>query len=238
MRLDPGCRASARGIAGVAVMVVEPGPETGRRIGEFQKLPRQQVRYNESRDAGVTVQGEGETGSRFPAFAGMTRKIRTSLIRRRPVMSPDEAGRLALLNGHTLLRLTAGVFLLAIGALAVQADDFMSAAMPAAEVRARLGTPQAPLIVDLRTPPEFAIAHLPGAVNIPLPELEKRLDEARPVKGRDLLIYCLNGTRTRQAEPLLYAHDINNFYHLEGSLEGWLQKNYPFEKGGVKRKAW
>ena len=127
---------------------------------------------------------------------------------------------------------------LSLGVLAVQADDLMSPAMPAAEVNARLGTPQAPLMVDLRTPPEFAIAHLPGAVNIPVSELEKRLDEARPAEGRELLIYCLNGSRTRQAEPLLYTHDINNFYHLEDELEGWLLKKYPIEKGGVTRKTW
>ena len=139
---------------------------------------------------------------------------------------------------RTLSRLTAGVLLLVMGALVAQADDLMSPAMQAAEVKARLGTPQAPLMVDLRTPPEFAIAHLPGAVNIPLPELVKRLEEVRPAEGHELLIYCLNGSRTRQAEPLLYAHDINNFYHLEGSLEGWLLKNYPIEKGGVTRKAW
>jgi rhodanese-related sulfurtransferase len=139
---------------------------------------------------------------------------------------------------RTLERLIAGIFLMAIAALVARADDLMSPAMPAADVKARLGTPQAPLMVDLRTPPEFAIAHLPGAVNIPVSELEKRLDEARPAEGQDLLIYCLNGSRTRQAEPLLYAHDINSFYHLEGELEGWLQKNYPFEKGGVTRKTW
>jgi len=137
-----------------------------------------------------------------------------------------------------LARLIAGIFLMAIAALVAHADDLMSPAMPAADVKARLGTPQAPLMVDLRTPPEFAIAHLPGAVNIPVSELEKRLDETRPAEGQDLLIYCLNGSRTRQAEPLLYAHDINSFYHLEGELEGWLQKNYPFEKGGVPRKTW
>jgi rhodanese-related sulfurtransferase len=128
--------------------------------------------------------------------------------------------------------------MLAMVVLAVQADDLMSPAMTAAEVVARLGTPRAPLMVDLRTPPEFAIAHLPGAVNIPLSELVKRLDEVLPAEGHELLIYCLNGSRTRQAEPLLYAHDINNYYHLEGSLEGWLQKNYPFEKGGVNKKTW
>lgn len=139
---------------------------------------------------------------------------------------------------RTLVPLTAGILLLATGALAVKADDLMSSAMTPAEVKDRLGTPQAPLIVDLRTPPEFGVAHLPGAVNVPLSELEKRLDEVRPAKGRDLLIYCLNGNRTRLAEPILYSHDIDNFYHLEGSLEGWLQKNYPIEKGGVNRKTW
>jgi rhodanese-related sulfurtransferase len=130
------------------------------------------------------------------------------------------------------------VLLLAMGALAVHADDLMSPAMTAADVKAKLGTPQAPLIVDLRTPPEFGIAHLPGAVNVPLSELEKRLDEVRPAKGRDLLIYCLNGNRTRQAEPILYSNDIDDFYHLEGSLEGWLKDSYPIEKGGINRKTW
>ena len=139
---------------------------------------------------------------------------------------------------RTLGQISSGLLLLMVTILAVHADDLMSPAMPAADVKARLGTPQAPQMVDLRTPPEFAIAHLPGAVNIPVSELEKRLDEARPAEGQDLLIYCLNGSRTRQAEPLLYAHDINSFYHLEGELEGWLQKNYPFEKGGVTRKTW
>ena len=139
---------------------------------------------------------------------------------------------------RAIVQLFTGLFMLAMVVLAVQADDLMSPAMTAAEVVARLGTPRAPLMVDLRTPPEFAIAHLPGAVNIPLSELVKRLDEVLPAEGHELLIYCLNGSRTRQAEPLLYAHDINNYYHLEGSLEGWLQQNYPFEKGGVNKKTW
>jgi len=142
------------------------------------------------------------------------------------------------INWRTFERLIAGLFVLTTFMAVARADDLMSPAMPAAEVKARLGTPQAPLMVDLRTPPEFAIAHLPGAINIPLPELVKRLDEVRPSEGQDLLIYCLNGSRTRQAEPLLYAHDINNFYHLEDELEGWLLKNYPIEKGGVTRKTW
>ena len=147
-------------------------------------------------------------------------------------------GKTRILSWCGRVRLTVCVILLGMAVPAAQADDYMSPAMAPAEVKARIGTPRVPLMVDLRTPPEFAIAHLPGAVNIPLSELEKRVDEARPVKGKDLLIYCLNGARTRQAEPILYAHDINDFYHLEGSLEGWLHDHYPIEKGGVKRNTW
>jgi len=137
-----------------------------------------------------------------------------------------------------LVKLTTGVLLLALGTLVSLADDYMSPVMTPAEVKARLGTPRAPRLVDLRKPVEFGIAHLPGAVNIPIAELEKRIDEVRPAKGQDLVIYCLDGNRTRQAEPILYTNNIDNFYHLEGSLEGWLQKNYPIEKGGVNRKTW
>jgi rhodanese-related sulfurtransferase len=137
-----------------------------------------------------------------------------------------------------LIKLATGILLLALGTLVSLADDYMSPVMTPAEVKARLGTPRAPRLVDLRKPVEFGVAHLPGAVNIPIAELERRLDEVRPAKGQDLVIYCLDGNRTRQAEPILYANNIDNFYHLEGSLEGWLQKNYPIERGGANRKTW
>jgi rhodanese-related sulfurtransferase len=123
------------------------------------------------------------------------------------------------MDWRALVGLVTGSLLLVTGALAARADDLMSPAMTPAEV-------------------EFGIAHLPGAVNIPVKELEKRLAEVQPAKGQDLLIYCLDGNRTREAEPVLYAHNIDNFYHLQGSLEGWISKHYPIEKGGVKKTTW
>jgi len=101
--------------------------------------------------------------------------------------------------GRTVVQVITGVLLLAIGVLAECADDYMSPPITPEKVKARLGTPHAPRLVDLRTPAEFGVAHLPGAVNVPVKELEKRLDEVRPAKGQDLVIYCLDGNRTRQA---------------------------------------
>jgi rhodanese-related sulfurtransferase len=116
------------------------------------------------------------------------------------------------------------------------ADDFLSAGLTPAELQAKLGTSRAPLVVDVRQPGEFGIAHVPGAINIPLEDLEERLEEVGHDNG--VLIYCINGSRTRQAEPILYAHDIDNVYHLEGAFYAWLRGKYPIERGGIKKSGW
>jgi rhodanese-related sulfurtransferase len=118
----------------------------------------------------------------------------------------------------------------------VCAGDYMSPDMTSVELQERLESGNAPMVVDLRAPVEFKIAHIPGAVNIPVTELEKRLDEVRSDSG--VLIYCINGARTLQAEPLLYTNGILNVYHLDGSLQAWIKGNFPIEKGGVEKTGW
>ncbi len=113
--------------------------------------------------------------------------------------------------------------------------DFMSPGLTPAELQEKLGSAGAPLVIDVRKPAEFGAAHVPGATNIPLDEIEQRLDEFRSDNG--VLIYCINGSRTRQAEPLLYSNGIDNVYHLEGAFQAWIRDQLPIEKGGVK-KSW
>jgi rhodanese-related sulfurtransferase len=127
--------------------------------------------------------------------------------------------------------------LMALLPIMVQAaDNYLSPGLTPQELQSRLGTPEAPLVVDVRDPVEFGVAHVPGAINIPLTELEKRLDEISNDNG--VLIYCINGSRTRQAEPILYAHDFENIYHLEGAFYSWIKGKYPVEKGGIKKSGW
>jgi hypothetical protein len=51
------------------------------------------------------------------------------------------------------------------------------------------------------------------------------------------LVYCINGSRTRQAEPVFYTHGVDNGYHLAGTFQAWIQSMHPVEKDGVK-KVW
>ena len=111
----------------------------------------------------------------------------------------------------------------------------MSPGLSPVELQRKLSAPGAPLVIDVRKPAEFGAAHVPGAINIPLDEIEKRLDEFRSDNGE--FIYCINGARTRQAEPLLFSNGIDNVYHLEGAFQAWIREQLPIEKGGVK-KSW
>lgn len=117
--------------------------------------------------------------------------------------------------------------------MARAADDFLSPGLAPADIQPLSAALQ---VIDLRTPTEFQVAHIPGAINIPVPELEHRLDKIR--RDTDVLIYCINGSRTRQTEPVLYAHGFENIYHLEGAFYAWIRGKYPVEKGGIKQNGW
>jgi rhodanese-related sulfurtransferase len=130
----------------------------------------------------------------------------------------------------------AALLLLAVFSVIAQAADYMSPGLTPEQVLERLDSDKPLLVVDVRKPVEFGVAHIPGAINIPVDEIKDRLDEFKHDNG--VLIYCINGSRTRQAEGILLGADIPDVYHLEGTFSGWIQRKYPIEKGGVKKSGW
>lgn len=79
-------------------------------------------------------------------------------------------------------------------------------------------------LVDVRNAPEVALARIPGALNLPLPELETRLDELPA--GRELILTCRTGVRARSALETLARHG-RTAHLLEGALEGWRKAGLP-----------
>lgn len=90
-------------------------------------------------------------------------------------------------------------------------------------------------MVDLRKAYEFRIEHIPGAINIPLDELEQHLDD--PDHDHGVPIYCINGSRTRQAEPILLDAGIGGLYHIEGTFSAWIQADWRSRKGHDLRQV-
>jgi phage shock protein E len=60
------------------------------------------------------------------------------------------------------------------------------------------------LLLDVRTPQEFAEGHVSGAKNLPVQELAARINEVGP-KSRHVVLYCRSGARSAAAAQLLRA---------------------------------
>ncbi len=52
-------------------------------------------------------------------------------------------------------------------------------------------------VIDVRTPAEFSVGAAPGAVNIPVDQLTRRLHELD--RGRPVVVYCASGWRSAHA---------------------------------------
>ena len=113
--------------------------------------------------------------------------------------------------------------------LAVFGADFQTPAISPDELHERLQNEPTLLVVDVRSPVEFRVGHVPGAINLPASEIVEHLDA---VTGRSgVVLYCIAGTRTQLAEQTLLVHEVPGVLHLQGGLTGWLDKGFPVEKG-------
>jgi phage shock protein E len=74
-------------------------------------------------------------------------------------------------------------------------------------------------LVDVRTPAEFAAGHIPGAVNIPVQQLDSRLSELQP-KDQAVVLYCRSGNRSGTAARLLKSAGFAAVHDL-GPMSRW-----------------
>lgn len=74
------------------------------------------------------------------------------------------------------------------------------------------------LLVDVRTPAEFAEKKLPGAVNIPLDTLQTGITNHVTDKSKAVLLHCRTGRRSGIAEKELRALGYTNVFNI-GSFE-------------------
>jgi phage shock protein E len=74
-------------------------------------------------------------------------------------------------------------------------------------------------LVDVRTPGEFAAGHLPGAINLPLAELERGLGSLGSKDGT-IVLYCRSGSRSALARRMLLASGFTAVHDL-GAMSSW-----------------
>ncbi len=74
-------------------------------------------------------------------------------------------------------------------------------------------------LIDIRTPAEYRDGHIPGVVNIPLDELEKRLSEIP--KDKKVVLICRTGNRSAQGTKMLRSKGFANVFNSTGGMSTW-----------------
>lgn len=79
----------------------------------------------------------------------------------------------------------------------------------------------APLLLDVRTPGEYAAGHIPGAVNLDMmdPRFRERIDALD--RDRSVLLYCRSGSRSYHAGGMMKKMGFEKVYNLARGVLGW-----------------
>ena len=77
------------------------------------------------------------------------------------------------------------------------------------------------LLIDVRSPQEFADGHIPGAVNMPNDSINDYIADLEGHTDKPIIIYCRSGRRAQLAMKVLQDMDFSEVMHLEGDMLGW-----------------
>jgi glyoxylase-like metal-dependent hydrolase (beta-lactamase superfamily II) len=184
--------------AGPAPLDLSPPPEVaaaqlGQRAaaGAWVVDVRQRRLFAESHVAGTV---NVELGDSLPTYLGWVLPWGTPI-----VLAGDEAGdvgeaqrMLARIGIDHLQARVVGISQVAEATETYPVADF--------EGLARVGAARQPVVLDVRRHDEWRDGHIAGAVHVPLPELEDRLDE---LPAERLWVHCASGFRAAIAASIL-----------------------------------
>jgi rhodanese-related sulfurtransferase len=102
----------------------------------------------------------------------------------------------------------------------------------AQELRRRITAGQPACLLDVRTPGEYAAAHVPGAKLIPLDELDPAAF-GRERNGDEAPVYvlCQSGGRARRAIEKLQAAGVQGCVLVAGGTQAWIDAGLPVNRG-------
>jgi rhodanese-related sulfurtransferase len=77
------------------------------------------------------------------------------------------------------------------------------------------------VIVDVREESEWNEQHIPGAIHIPLAQLNERLPELKQYKDSPVITQCRTGRRSAQALDVLKSAGFSKVYNIDGGIKAW-----------------
>lgn len=87
------------------------------------------------------------------------------------------------------------------------------------------------VLIDVRSPEEFAGGHIPGAINLPLHQIASGLFTLPG--DHPIAVVCANGYRSRQAAQLLANAEFSPIIYLQGGTMAWVIQGWPLARGST-----
>lgn len=97
-----------------------------------------------------------------------------------------------------------------------------------ADVHASLGTPGAPILLDVREPQETNLGRIPGAIVVPRGTLETKIEALIP-RDAKVVVYCAGGNRSAFAADTMQVMGYRDVASMAGGWSAWVGVGGPVE---------
>ncbi len=87
-----------------------------------------------------------------------------------------------------------------------------------------------PLILDVRTPMEYAEGYIEGAMLMPVQVIQREYGKIADHKDKPVLIYCATGNRSTVAAKVLIDNGFKNIYNMRYGIAEWQKNGFPVVK--------
>lgn len=133
-------------------------------------------------------------------------------------------------NGTTLLVLIIFLFVVLRGPL--MAVFYRVQSMSVHELSQRLASSQPILLIDVRTPGEFAEGHVRESRSYPLGSLSSKVEEIKKTaQDHDVAVICRSGNRSLLGSVTLKRRGLQKVYNVSGGMIHWAGQGYPVKRG-------
>lgn len=86
------------------------------------------------------------------------------------------------------------------------------------------------VVIDVRTPVEFATGHILHAHNFPSTESDEKIKSLNKHKHKPIVLVCARGRRSAQCLQRFRSHGFEQVFSLDGGLQAWQDASLPLTK--------
>ncbi len=86
------------------------------------------------------------------------------------------------------------------------------------------------VFIDVSSKEDFSVSHIKTSMNVPLEELETRLQTVAKNKSVPLILVCESGQRSKRAQAVAQKLGYEKVHCLQGGLKAWKEANLPVSK--------